>query len=121
MSIKALSLICVFAPFVGSVFCGFFRKILGKIGAHSVTILGLVISFVAAVGVSVVLSQNSDAVYNFILYTVVSGGNWFPYQFNIGFLIDPLSAVMMITVTFVSLLVHIYSIGYMSDDDGYQQ
>lgn len=121
MSIKVLSLICVFAPLVGSILCGFFRKSLGKIGAHTLTILGLVISFFAAIGVSVVLAQNTDAVSDFILYTVASGGNWFPYQFNIGFLIDPLSAVMMVTVTFVSLLVHIYSIGYMSDDDGYQR
>ena len=59
--------------------------------------------------------------FNGNLYTWASGGRLFPYSFHLGFLIDPLTVVMLVIVTFVSLLVHIYSIGYMADDDGYQR
>ena len=117
---KLLTLICVFTPLIGSIISGFLRKAIGRIGAHSVTILGLAISFIAAFMIAIPVLQNGSA-DNFMLYTLASGGNWFPYELNIGFLIDPLTVVMMLIVTFVSLLVHIYSIGYMHDDDGYQR
>jgi NADH-quinone oxidoreductase subunit L len=117
---KLLTLICVFTPLVGCILSGFFRKQIGRIGAHSITILGLLISFSAAVKVACGILPNGFSV-NIPLYTFASGESWFPYELNIGFLIDPLSVVMMLIVTFVSLLVHVYSIGYMSDDDGYQR
>lgn len=117
---KFLTLICVFTPLIGSIISGFFRKIIGRAGAHSVTIIGLAISFATALMIALPVLKNSSS-DNFMLYTLASGGNWFPYELNIGFLIDPLSVVMMLIVTFVSLLVHIYSIGYMHDDDGYQR
>lgn len=56
-----------------------------------------------------------------VLFTTGLAGALIPYEFNIGFLIDPLSVVMLVIVNFVSLLVHVYSIGYMADDDGYQR
>ena len=58
---------------------------------------------------------------NNLLYHWATGGALLPYDFTLGFLIDPLTVVMLVVVTFVSLLVHIYSIGYMVDDDGYQR
>ena len=121
MDIKVLTLICVFTPLIGSLLSGFFRKALGRVGAHSVTILGLLISLSAAVMIATQVLHEGSQPINFQLYTLVEGGNWFPYQFNIGFLVDPLTVVMMLIVTFVSLLVHVYSIGYMADDDGYQR
>ena len=121
MNIKLASMICVFAPLIACIIAGFFRKQIGQSGAHSVTILGLFISFAAAILIAnQILIQNIAAV-NFEIYKFASGGYWFPYTFSIGFLIDSLTSVMMLVVTFVSLLVHIYSIGYMHDDEGYQR
>lgn len=121
MDIKVLTLVCVFTPLIGSLLSGFFRQLLGKIGAHSVTIFGLAVSFIAAIMIAAQVFQTGYQATNFNLYTLVDGGSWFPYHFNIGFLIDPLSVIMLLIVTFVSLLVHIYSIGYMAEDDGYQR
>jgi NADH-quinone oxidoreductase subunit L len=118
---KLLTLICVFTPLIGSILSGFFRKVLGRVGAHTITILGLSISFLSAILVAYNLQQIDGQSITFPFYTVASGSNIFPFSFNIGFLVDPLTVLMMIVVTFVSLLVHIYSIGYMYDDDGYQR
>lgn len=121
MNIKLATLLCVFSPLLCSLFVGFFRKKIGKVGAHSVTIFGLSLSFIAAVMIAMQINHLSNMQLNFNLYTFVQGGYWFPYHFNIGFLVDPLTVLMMLVVTFVSLLVHIYSIGYMHDDEGYQR
>jgi NADH-quinone oxidoreductase subunit L len=121
VNMKLLTLICVFTPLIGSILSGFFRKALGRAGAHSVTILGLSISFLSAILIAFNLQQIDGQSITFPLYTVASGSNIFPFSFNIGFLVDPLTVLMMLVVTFVSLLVHIYSIGYMHDDDGYQR
>ena len=120
MDMKLLTLICVFTPLVGSIISGFLRNQIGRVGAHTVTILGLGISFISAVMIAFPVLQNANS-FDIALYSFADGGNWFPYELKIGFLIDPLSSVMMLIVTFVSLLVHIYSIGYMSEDDGYQR
>jgi NADH-quinone oxidoreductase subunit L len=121
VNMKLLTLICVFTPLIGSILSGFFRKAFGKVGAHTITILGLSISFISAVLVALNLQHIDDHSIMFPFYTVASGSNIFPFSFNIGFLVDALTVLMMIVVTFVSLLVHIYSIGYMHDDDGYQR
>lgn len=121
VNMKLATLICVFAPFIGSIIAGFLRKQIGKVGAHSVTILGLAVSFIAAIYIACQIGNIEGNSLNFNLYTFISGSVWFPYQFNIGFLIDQLTVLMMLVVTFVSLLVHIYSIGYMDGDDGYQR
>jgi NADH-quinone oxidoreductase subunit L len=121
VSIQQLCLLLVLAPLVGSVTTGFFRKQLGKIGAQTVTITGVGLSFILSVFVAyMILTGRADAV-NSNVYTWASGGHLFPYAFHIGFLIDSLTVIMLVVVTFVSLLVHIYSIGYMADDDGYQR
>lgn len=121
MNIKLLTEICVFTPLFGSIIAGFFRKYIGKQGAHTVTIFGLALSFIAALAIGVELSSYNEQSLNFHLYTFASGGNYFPYVLHIGFLIDPLTVLMLLVVTFISLLVHVYSIGYMHDDDGYQR
>lgn len=116
-----LCAITAFAPLVGSMIAGLFRNYIGKVGAHTVTILGVALSLSSALLIAyAILFQGHDAVTS-VLYQFASGSTVFPYHFNIGFLIDPLSAIMMVVVTFVSLLVHVYSIGYMAEDDGYQR
>lgn len=120
MSIQQLCLIIVFAPLVGSIIAGFFRNQIGRVGAHSVTIFGVGLSLVLSIYVAAQILGGADTV-NVNLFTWASGGDLFPYSFHIGFLIDPLTVVMLVIVTFVSFLVHIYSIGYMDEDDGYQR
>ncbi len=121
MSILHLCLIIVLAPLVGSIVAGFFRKQIGRAGAHSVTIAGVGISLLLSVYVAYQIFSGSTAPIDAVLYTWADGGPLFPFSFHIGFLIDQLTVLMLIVVTFVSFLVHIYSIGYMVDDDGYQR
>jgi len=121
VSILQCCLIIVLAPLMGSVISGFFRNQIGRVGAHCVTIAGVGLAFVLSVYVAIAILYGHTPVLNTNLYTWASGGDLFPYAFHLGFLIDPLTVVMMVTVSFVSLLVHIYSIGYMADDDGYQR
>lgn len=121
MSIIHYCSVIVFAPLICSIIAGIFRRQLGKVGAHSLTILGVGLSLVFSIFVAMCFAKGTMQTTSYNLYTWASGGELFPYTFNIGFLIDPLTVVMLLVVTFVSLLVHIYSIGYMADDDGYQR
>ena len=121
MSIQHLCLILVLAPLVGSAIAGFFRNQIGRVGAHAVTIAGVALSLLLSIMVALPILNGSMESINVNLYTWASGGEFFPYSFHIGFLIDPLTVIMLLIVTFVSLLVHIYSIGYMAEDDGYQR
>ncbi|NKB76056.1 MAG: NADH-quinone oxidoreductase subunit L [Gammaproteobacteria bacterium] len=108
----AIPLVCLFA----SIIAGLFGKVVGRKGAHTITIAGVAIAFVLSL---VVYADVKDGnTFNGALYTWAISGN---IPFQIGFLIDQLSATMMIIVTFVSLMVHIYTIGYMSSDLGYQR
>ncbi|MCR4347414.1 MAG: NADH-quinone oxidoreductase subunit L [Sulfuricaulis sp.] len=102
---------------VGAMLAGLLGWKIGRVGAHSVAIFGVATAFVLSAFVVLpdVLAGNS---FNGPVYTWgVSGG----IPLEIGFLIDPLTALMMVVVTFVSLMVHIYTIGYMHDDPGYQR
>ncbi|HEX4926922.1 MAG TPA: NADH-quinone oxidoreductase subunit L [Burkholderiales bacterium] len=113
---KELYLIIPFAPLVGAIVAGLGGRWVGRTGAHSVTIFAVLLSFLAACVVFVdVLNGRS---FNGPVYTWLSVGD---ARFEIGFLIDRLSALMMVVVTFVSLMVHVYTIGYMADDPGYQR
>jgi len=106
------------APLLGAIIAGLFGKQIGRIGAHTVTILGVAVSFVLSALVLKQFALDGAAPYNESVYTwMVSDG----VRFEIGFLIDNLTALMMCVVTFVSLMVHIYTIGYMHDDPGYQR
>ncbi|PLZ01160.1 NADH-quinone oxidoreductase subunit L [Burkholderia sp. WAC0059] len=104
------------APLVGSLIAGLFGKTVGRVGAHTVTILGVAISFVLSV--IVLVDVLGGASFNSTVYEWMSVGG---LKFEIGFLVDSLTALMMCVVTFVSLMVHIYTIGYMADEDGYQR
>ena len=108
-------LIIVLAPLAASILAGLFGRWIGRIGAHSVTIAAVAVSFALSVKVLWGLLHGApvfdDAVYTWL----VSDG----IHMEIGFLIDRLSALMMVVVTFVSLMVHVYTIGYMHDDPGY--
>jgi len=109
---KTLYLIVPLAPLLGAIIAGLFSKAIGRAGAHVVTILGVTISLLA----SLVIFQDVMAGHHFNgdLYTWLESGG---LSFKIGFLIDPLTVVMMVVVTFVSLMVHIYTIGYMAHDE----
>jgi len=109
------------APLVGSVISGFFRNQIGRVGAQAVTILGVSISLILSIYIAYGIFSGLIPTTSVLGYKWATGGTLFPYEFNIGFLLDPLSVSMLIVVNFVSLLVHIYSIGYMADDDGYQR
>src|SRR5215472_3611740 len=116
MSDLQLYLIVPLAPLAGAIVAGLGGRAVGRAGAHWVTIVGVAVSFVA----SCVIFRNvlNGEQFNGSVYTwLVTGGT----RFEIGFLIDRLSAMMMVVVTFVSLCVHVYTIGYMSDDPGYQR
>ncbi len=113
---KTLYLLIPFAPLVGAIVAGLFGRAIGRAGAHWVTILGVLVSFLASCWVLAdVLGGNT---FNGPVYTWAVLGD---ARLDIGFQIDPLSALMMVVVTFVSLMVHIYTIGYMADDPGYQR
>ena len=110
----AIPLVCL----AGALIAGLFGRIVGRVGAHTAAILGVSIAFVLSVLVFKRIVIDHGPVFNGPVFTWgVSGG----IPMEIGFLIDPLSAMMMVLVTFVSLMVHIYTIGYMRDDPGYQR
>src|SRR5215510_13628397 len=113
---QILYLVIPLAPLVGALIAGLFGQVVGRRGAHRVTIAGMVISTLAAAVVFFDVVEGK--VYDGPVYTWLASGN---VRFEIGFLIDRLSATMMLVVTFVSLMVHVYTIGYMADDPGYQR
>jgi NADH-quinone oxidoreductase subunit L len=105
------------APLVGAIVAGLFGKQVGRRGAHSITILGVLIAFIISV-MTLNSVANDGARFNQTIYEwMVIGG----LKMEIGFLVDGLTAMMMCVVTFVSLMVHIYTIGYMEEDAGYQR
>jgi len=113
---QKLYLLVPLAPLAGAIIAGLFGKAIGRRATHTVTILGMVVCLVASLLVyQDVMGGN---IFNGSVYTWLVSGN---IRFEIGFLIDPLSATMMMVVSFVSLMVHIYTIGYMADDPGYQR
>ncbi|WP_456379653.1 NADH-quinone oxidoreductase subunit L [Thiolapillus sp.] len=115
---KTIYLILVLAPLAGSIISGLFRNQVGKAGAHWVTIIGVGISFLLSAYVFWQHVMNGAPVFNENLYTwMVVGG----LEMHVGFLVDNLTAMMITVVTFVSLMVHIYTVGYMAHEEGYQR
>jgi NADH-quinone oxidoreductase subunit L len=112
----SILLIIALAPLVGCVLAGFLGKFLGRAGSHTVTILGVAVSCALSFLVLYQLTLGGAVEYNQNIYT------WFqigPFNASVGFMVDRLTAMMLVVVSFVSLLVHVYTIGYMADDDGY--
>ncbi len=106
------------ASLIGAIIAGLFGKAIGRSGAHIVTIAGVGTSFVLSLIAFNHLVFDGGEIYNATVYTwMVSDG----LRFEVGFLIDNLTVMMMCVVTGVSLMVHIYTIGYMRDDPGYQR
>jgi len=113
---QKIYLLVPLAPLVGAILAGLFGKLLGRAGAHTVTIFGVLVSTVASAVVwQDVMAGNT---FNGNVYTWATVGDM---TLAVGFLIDSLTATMMLVVTFVSLMVHVYTIGYMKDDPGYQR
>ena len=109
------------APLAGSMIAGlfgtrFFGNLIGRTASHSVTILGVLIAFL--ISAQTLMQVMDGATYSGTVYTWMTLGE---LKLEIGFLVDSLTAMMMCVVTFVSLMVHIYTIGYMQDDEGYNR
>lgn len=111
-------LIIVLAPLLGALIAGLFGRQVGRAGAHTVTILGVAVSCALSAWVLWQLTAQGAAPYNQNVYTLFEVGS---FSAHVGFMVDRLTAMMMVVVTFVSLLVHVYTIGYMKDDPGYQR
>jgi NADH-quinone oxidoreductase subunit L len=114
--VKTAYLLAAFSPLVGAIIAGFFGRKIGRGLTHWVTIFGVFLAMLASLWtLRDVLAGNT---FNGTLYSWATIGS---LKLEIGFLVDTLTATMMCVVTFVSLMVHIYTIGYMEEDDGYQR
>src|SRR6266498_4935364 len=115
MTMQQLYLVVALAPLAASIVVGLFGPKLGRSASHWLCILGVAIS---TVGSYIVWRDVLGAghTWNGNVYTWLASGD---LRLAIGFLIDPLTATMMLVVSFVSLMVHVYTIGYMADDPGY--
>ncbi len=122
-TLQASTLLAVpLAPLVGSALAGIFGTRFGgnQIGrgvTHSLTILGVFIAFVLS-AMTLQSVAMDGARFNETLYTWMVVGD---LKMEIGFMVDGLTAMMMCVVTFVSLMVHLYTIGYMQEDEGYNR
>jgi NADH-quinone oxidoreductase subunit L len=105
------------APLAGAIIAGFFGRYVGRRGSHAFTILGVLISFILSAMVLKSVALDGARFNQTIYEWMVIGG----LRMEVGFMVDGLTAMMMCVVTFVSLMVHIYTIGYMEDDPGYQR
>ncbi|MDT8438950.1 MAG: NADH-quinone oxidoreductase subunit L [Wenzhouxiangellaceae bacterium] len=115
---KTTLLLIPLLPLAGSAIAGLLRHQVGRSGAHWITILAVAGSFLLSASVALQVFSGDWQVLNYTVYewAVLDG-----IRFQVGFLIDSLTALMMMVVTFVSLMVHIYTVGYMKDDPGYQR
>ena len=105
-------------PLIASIVAGLFGKVIGRAGAHFITIAGVAISCALSIFVFKQVAFDNVPTFDGTVY------NWLTtdtVNLQVGFLVDRLSAMMMVVVTFVSLCVHVYTIGYMADDAGYQR
>jgi len=122
-TLSTASLIAIpLAPLVGAVLAGFFGtkfggNLIGRRVSHTLAISGVFVSFMLS-ALTLKAVALDGARFNETIYTwMVVGG----LKMEVGFLIDGLSAMMMCVVSFVSLMVHIYTVGYMEEDEGYNR
>jgi NADH-quinone oxidoreductase subunit L len=118
LSVQEIYLTIVVAPLVAAIVAGLLGRQIGRVGAHAVTIAGVALSFVLSLVVLKDVAFDGAPTFNGTVYEWATVGG---IEIEIGFLIDRLTALMMAVVTFVSLAVHVYTIGYMHDDPGYQR
>ncbi|MBI5430919.1 MAG: NADH-quinone oxidoreductase subunit L [Nitrosomonadales bacterium] len=116
MSMQNLYLLVPLAPLTGAIVAGLFGKWLGRAWSHRVTIALVAVSFFASLAIFNDVQGGHS--FNGPVYTWLTSGDT---SFQVGFLIDSLTVTMMLVVTSVSLMVHIYTIGYMAEDPGYQR
>ncbi len=116
MEMQKLYLLVPLAPLVGAIIAGLFCRIIPRWVAHSAAIAGVAIAFIASVFIFQDVAAGNT--FNGPVYQWLTSGD---YTFEVGFLIDQLTVTMMLVVTFVSLAVHIYTVGYMADDPGYNR
>ena len=114
---EGVYLTIILAPLAAAVVVGLFGSRVGRTGAHWITIVGVSISFLLSL-VVIEDVMGGAGVYSGAVYQWGQVGG---LSLEIGFLIDHLTALMITVVSFVSLAVHVYTIGYMADDDGYQR
>ncbi|AXT47932.1 MULTISPECIES: NADH-quinone oxidoreductase subunit L [Chromobacterium] len=118
MDMKSLYLLIALAPLAGSIIAGLFGWAIGRRASHVVTIAGVALSAALSLKVLHAFLTGQAEVFNGPVYTWLTVGG---YEFSVGFLVDSLTAMMLVVVTSVSLMVHIYTIGYMQEDPGYQR
>jgi NADH-quinone oxidoreductase subunit L len=117
-SLKTILILIPLLPLLAAAVAGLLRNQVGRAGSHWVAILGVAVSFFLSSYVLYLQVFGNLETLNISVYTwMVSDG----IRFEVGFLVDHLTALMMTTVSFVSFMVHIYTIGYMADDPGYQR
>lgn len=118
MSLQTTLVLIPLLPLAAAILAGLFRNQVGRVGSHVVAILGVALSFALSIWVLFQQIYAGLDTVNITIYTwMVAGG----VRFQVGFLVDHLTSLMMCVVTFVSLMVHIYTVGYMRDDPGYQR
>ncbi|MFO1273857.1 MAG: NADH-quinone oxidoreductase subunit L [Rubrivivax sp.] len=105
------------APLAGALVAGLFGKTVGRRGSHVVTILGVLVAFICSALVLKAVAVDGARFAGTVYEWAVVGA----LKMEVGFLVDGLTAMMMVVVTFVSLMVHVYTIGYMEGDPGYQR
>src|SRR5208283_1453281 len=115
-NMQNLYLLVPLAPLLGALVAGLFGKVLGRAWSHRITILLVAVSFFASIRIFMDVQDGHS--FNGPVYQWLTSGG---VSFEVGFLIDSLTVLMMLVVTFVSLMVHIYTIGYMEEDAGYQR
>ena len=116
MDMQSLYLLVPLAPLAGALAAGLFGKVLGRAWSHRITIALVAVSFFASL--AIFQDVMAGHLFNGTVYKWMSSGST---SLEVGFLIDRLTVMMMLVVTFVSLMVHIYTIGYMEEDPGYQR
>src|SRR5690348_1509626 len=114
VNMRGLYLIVPFAPLAASIIVGLWGPKIGRAASHTLCILGVAAAFVASI--FILRDVQGGHLFNGDVYAWLVSGN---FKLAIGFLIDPLTVTMLVVVTFVSLMVHVYTIGYMADDPGY--
>ncbi len=117
MSFEGLCLAIVLAPLAAAVVTGLGGRDVGRVATHSLCIAGVAVSFAASTWILMQMIDGAPVFNQAVYIWGVSDG----LRMEIGFLIDKLSALMMTVVSFVSLAVHVYTIGYMRDDPGYRR
>jgi NADH-quinone oxidoreductase subunit L len=115
---QTLLIVLAVAPLAGALIAGLGRKQVGRAGAAAIATISVALSFALSCVVFYQLVWGGASVFNANVYTWLEVGK---LSIGIGFLVDRLTALMLVVVTFVSLMVHIYTIGYMRDDPGFQR